>query len=281
MGFKDFYKKYENFILASAFLLGLLLFVGVRYDYYYDLNDDVLIKDLMAGVYTGEPEGHNIQVLYPLSLAISLGYRIFPRMPVYGIFLCLCQYGCLWLIMERSLCFCKRTQGKIFLAAAEVTGVCGLFLEHLVFVQYTVTSALLSAAAAFLFLTSQENSAFSEEEVVPEGKTVGRFIRRNIPSILLAVLSFQLRTEMMGLLMPLLCVAGLYRWSVEERIFTRENYKKYFTVLGAVLAGMAVESLLAVSGSPMWSSLTAEQNSMISRGFLLMKETKSCMKSWG
>lgn len=87
MGFKDFYKKYENFILASAFLLGLLLFVGVRYDYYYDLNDDVLIKDLMAGVYTGEPEGHNIQVLYPLSLAISLGYRIFPRMPVYGIFM--------------------------------------------------------------------------------------------------------------------------------------------------------------------------------------------------
>ncbi len=240
MGFKDFYKKYENFILASAFLLGLLLFVGVRYDYYYDLNDDVLIKDLMAGVYTGEPEGHNIQVLYPLSLAISLGYRIFPRMPVYGIFLCLCQYGCLWLIMERSLCFCKRTQGKIFLAAAEVTGVCGLFLEHLVFVQYTVTSALLSAAAAFLFLASQGNSAFSEEEVVPEGKTVGRFIRRNIPSILLAVLSFQLRTEMMGLLLPLLCVAGLYRWSVEERIFTRENYKKYFTVLGAVLAGMAV-----------------------------------------
>ena len=46
MGFKDFYKKYENFILASVFLLGLLLFVGVRYDYYYDLNDDVLIKDL-------------------------------------------------------------------------------------------------------------------------------------------------------------------------------------------------------------------------------------------
>ncbi len=114
MGFKDFYKKYENFILASAFLLGLLLFVGVRYDYYYDLNDDVLIKDLMAGVYTGEPEGHNIQVLYPLSLAISLGYRIFPRMPVYGIFLCLCQYGCLWLIMERSLCFCRERREKSF-----------------------------------------------------------------------------------------------------------------------------------------------------------------------
>ncbi len=38
MVFRDFYKKYENFILASAVLAALLLFVGIRYDYYYDLN---------------------------------------------------------------------------------------------------------------------------------------------------------------------------------------------------------------------------------------------------
>ena len=116
MVLRDFYKKYENCIVALAWLLLLLLFVGIRYDYYYDLNDDVTIKDLMAGVYTGEPEGHNIQVLYPLSLAVSLVYRVFPRMPVYGIFLCLCQYGCLWLIVKRSLGFCQRTWGKVCLA---------------------------------------------------------------------------------------------------------------------------------------------------------------------
>lgn len=109
MDFKGFYKKNENFILASALISALVLFVGIRYDYYYDLNDDVLIKDLMAGVYTGEPEGHNIQVLYPLSLALSLGYRVLPGMPVYGFFLCLCQYGCLWLIVKRSLFVCKGT----------------------------------------------------------------------------------------------------------------------------------------------------------------------------
>ena len=50
MVLKDFYKKYENCIVALAWLLLLLLFVGIRYDYYYDLNDDVTIKDLMAGV---------------------------------------------------------------------------------------------------------------------------------------------------------------------------------------------------------------------------------------
>lgn len=228
MVLKDWYKKYENCILASGLLLLLLLFVGIRYDYYYELNDDVLMKDLMAGVYTGEPEGHNIQVMYPLSLAVSLIYRLFPKAPVYGIFLCLCQYGCFWLIVKRSLCFCRRTGGKLLLAAAEGCIICGLFLEHLVFVQYSITAAMLSAAAAFLFATSGK-----------EEKTRG-FVRRNIGSILLAVLSFQLRSEMMELLLPLICAAGVYSWCREEKIFTKENYKKYFTVFGLILAGMAV-----------------------------------------
>ncbi|HBA68317.1 MAG TPA: hypothetical protein DCZ40_03055 [Lachnospiraceae bacterium] len=228
MVLKEWYKKYENCILASGLLLLLLLFVGIRYDYYYELNDDVLMKDLMAGVYTGEPEGHNIQVMYPLSLAVSLIYRLLPKAPVYGIFLCLCQYGCLWLIVKRSFCFCRRTGKKLLLAAAEECIICGLFLEHLVFVQYSVTAALLSAAAAFLFVTSQRK------------EKTGGFVRKNIGSVLLAVLSFQLRSEMMELLLPLICAAGVYSWCREEKIFTKENYKKYFTVFGLILAGMAV-----------------------------------------
>ncbi len=240
MVLKDFYKKYENCIVALAWLLLLLLFVGIRYDYYYDLNDDVTIKDLMAGVYTGEPEGHNIQILYPLSLAVSLVYRVFPRMPVYGIFLCLCQYGCLWLIVKRSLGFCQRTWGKVCLAGAEWLMAIGLFLEHLVFVQYTVVSALLSATAAFLFVTAKKEDS------------AGSFIKANVPSVLLAVLSFQLRTEMMELLLPLICVAGVYRWCREEKIFSKENYRKYFAVFGMILAGMGISwaaNRAAFSGS--------------------------------
>lgn len=61
-----------------------------------------------------------------------------------------------------------------------------LFLDHLVFVQYTVTAALLCAAAAFLFATSGTG------ECHKAGKG---FVKKNIPSILLAVLAFCLRTE--------------------------------------------------------------------------------------
>lgn len=224
------YKKYESLILASAVLFLLMTLIGLRYDYYYDLNDDVLIKDIMAGVYTGTPEAHNIQILYPLSFLISLLYRIFPEAPVYGLFLCLCQYGCLWLILERSLHFFKRTVAK--LAAATVEGVAFyvLFLEHLLFVQYTITSAILAAAAAFLFITGLKN----------------RFGRNEILCVVLAVLAYNLRTEMLLLMLPFICVAGIYRWSMEEKILAKENIQKYFAVFGCILAGLFAGTVINV-----------------------------------
>ena len=67
-----FYRKWENWILPLLFTLALLLFTSLRFDYYYSLNDDVLMKDILAGVYTGVPESRNVQMLYPLSLLLSL-----------------------------------------------------------------------------------------------------------------------------------------------------------------------------------------------------------------
>ena len=52
MACKSFLKKKENCILTLLFLGILLLVSAIRYDYYFDLNDDVLMKDILAGVYT-------------------------------------------------------------------------------------------------------------------------------------------------------------------------------------------------------------------------------------
>ena len=76
MAGRTFCRRYQNWILTGLFLLLLLVFVGVRYDYYFDLNDDVLMKDILAGVYTGAPESRNIQMRWPISALISLLYRI-------------------------------------------------------------------------------------------------------------------------------------------------------------------------------------------------------------
>ncbi len=250
MVLKTIWKRYENQILASLLVLLLLLFAGMRYDYYYDLNDDVQMKDIMAGVYTGIPEGHNIQMLYPLSLGISLLYRLFPMAPVYGIFLCVCQYVSLWLFVERSLHFRTTLFSKIGIALVEGMVMVAMLLPHLVFVQYTFVCGMLAATAAFLFISTEPLPA-------------GAFIRKNIPAILLAVLAYMLRTEMLLLVFPLLCVAGLYRWSVEAVIWKKENFCKYFAVLGAILAGMVLASgvhALAFGGED-WKTYVAYFNS--------------------
>ncbi len=250
MGLKSWCRRHENQLLASLLLLALLLFAGIRYDYYFDLNDDVMMKDTLAGVYTGVPEGHNIQMLYPLSFLISLLYRIFPKAPVYGIFLCLCQYGSIWLAVERSLRYGRNVRWKAAMALAEGTVLLLLLLPHLVFVQYTFVSAMLAGAAAFLFMTSPE-----------EDKE--HFFRKNMLPVLLAVLAYMLRTEMLLLLLPLICVAGMYRWSLEEQVFAPGNAKSYLSVFGGILAGMlaALGIHAAAFGSPEWKEYVTFFNS--------------------
>ena len=61
---------------------------AVCFDFYYDLNDDTVIKDILSGAYTGVPSGYSIQMLYPLSWLIASAYKVMPEMPWFGVFLC-------------------------------------------------------------------------------------------------------------------------------------------------------------------------------------------------
>lgn len=228
MDFKAWLRQKENHIWALGLSILLCAVIGIFFDYYYDLNDDVLIKDILAGVYTGTPEGRNIQMLFPLSFFISLFYRVARGVPWYGIFLCLCHFGSIYLITERLLGFLKKRAVKAVVLFLEAAVVVSLFLRELVFTQYTVTCTLLAAAAAFLFYTSKEE------------KTVKKFFLRNLPCILLVTIAFQLRSEMLLLVLPLICVTGLCRWSCEKPFFTKENAAKYFSVFGGILAGLAL-----------------------------------------
>ena len=107
----------------------------------------------------------------------------------------------------------------------------GVMLPHLVAVQYTITCSLLAGAALFLFMTTEK------------GLTSGRFIKRNLPSVFLVILAYQLRSEMLLLLFPLICLAGFFRWLEEEKFFGKENYYRYGIVIGAILAGLLFSSL--------------------------------------
>lgn len=230
----------KNCILVLAVTAVNMLIMGICFDFYYDLNDDTMMLDIMSGAYSGVPDGHNMQTLYPLGALIALCYRICGGIPWYGLFLCLCQFGCFYLIGMRLCVLVQRTGKdstggpyrkrdlvkKVSLLLLLSLFVWGLCLVHVMNIQYTVTCAVLSATAIFLFLTT------------PDTDNGRRFVIRNIPSMALVILAYQLRSEMLLLTFPFICLAGLYRLTEEKQIFVKENLFRYGGVLGIMLAGM-------------------------------------------
>lgn len=238
----------KTYLFAGIGVLCLMVLVGVLFDYYYCLNDDAVMRDILCGSYTGVPEGRNIQMLYPLSALISLLYRLFPTffgifdIPWYGLFLCGCQYGALFLIAARAAGFAHTTKMKTALVALTLISGGSILLYELIFVQYTMTCGILMAAAVFWFYTTKETA------------DVKAFLKENTVSVLLVVLAFCIRTEMAILLFPYLCGAGLCKWSKEEVIFTKKNAVKYGSLIGAALVLMGASVLLnrAAYGSEEW-----------------------------
>jgi len=229
---------------AFAFTVLFALLLAVRFDFYYDLNDDTMIKDILSGAYTGHPSGYCIQMLYPLAWCIALCYRAIPTVPWYGLFLCLCQFGVVFLISVRLLLIAKRMRTGFLALGVEAALIIGLFLREIVVIQYSVTAGICMAGAVFLFLTAKNANKPSI------------FFRRNLIPLLLVVLSFLIRTKVCIMLLPFLLLAGLMRWCGEEYIFTAVNFRKYLMLVGTAILGMAAAycvDLVAYQGSE-WSS---------------------------
>lgn len=247
MSIQKAWDKYGNCIIILSTVLVNIILMSLLFDFYYDMNDDVLMKDIMSGVYSGTPDGHNMQTLYILGAFISLLYRLCRSIPWYGLFLFICQTGIIYLVGLRMLQLSRKRYAKAGCLALVTVFMWGVTLPHLVAIQYTLVCAMMAAAAIFIFMTTND------------GLSVKKFVYSNIPSIVLVILAFQLRTEMLLLLFPLICLAGLFRWAQEDKIFCKENYLKYGMIIGIILAGMLLSRLIdtAAYGSEDWKTFVS------------------------
>lgn len=213
---------------VALFMLLFVAGIAIAFDFYYDLNDDTTIKDIISGAYTGSPNGYSVQMLYPLSFVVSLLYKAIPGIPWYGLFLCICQFGAVALIAWRSTKLVKKQWMQIGALVFEALFAAGFLIRQFVMIQYSVTSGICMATAIFLFLTGEEK------------ESPGRYLKQNLVPVLLVILSFMIRTEMCLMLLPFLLLAGFSKWMAQEKVFTVHNVKKYLYVLGAALFGMMI-----------------------------------------
>ncbi len=223
---KESFKSLKRIIPVLTVVL-VMIVMAICGDYYFDLNDDVLMKDILSGAYTGVPEGNNIQMLYPISAFISVLYRIVRPLDWYGIFLCLCQYLCVFIICNKVLSFCKSSKMRIVLSVMLPLFMLGVIGSHFVFVQYTFTCGLLSATATLLILTHEKKD------------------KNLILAVALIAVAYLLRSEMLLLTLPMVGVAILIKWAITQKEFM--TYVKLLVAIVLVVVVSQVANKIAYS----------------------------------
>ena len=245
---------------AAACLLTACVwaFLSLRLDFWFDINDDVMMKDILSGAYTGTPSSRNIQMLWPVSAFISLWYRAVRRIDWYGVFLLVCQFGSIAAVLSRALRRAwedgqdrSRRMWTALAAGAVLAAGLSLLWPHLVFVQYTITTGMLCCAALFLLMTADLPGDDAGAHVV---RRVFAAACREKGAVLLIWLAFFIRTEMTLLMLPLVLTGLAVRFLKEGRLFTRRHILAAAGIVAAMGAGMLAGKAadVAACASPQW-----------------------------
>lgn len=183
--------------LLSLFLTGLwFAFVYQRLPFIYDINDDVAMRNVAAGVITGVPDAHLLHVKYLLGLVISGLYRILPGLDWYGIVMIGIVLFAFMMILYRGLSAEKGIFWKVaYVILALLLFTC-LGLQHVTAFQWTTTAGIAGAAGIYLFYTTGDR------------KGSGLCLEEGI-AVALLLLSLAVRDDVFLMLLP---VAGLCFW---------------------------------------------------------------------
>ena len=221
-----------NILLALCIALITWGIVAVGFDFFYDLNDDVLIKDILSGTYTGTPSGYNNQMMYPISVLIAGLYSLIPSVPWYGIMLMGGLATCVTIIAYRLLCYTLNIWIKLAMSVFAIVFILGVYLDEITNITYTVVSAMFAAAACVWVLT--DNNLRLCDNIVP---------------IVLCIISFNIRSEMFLLMCPYMAAVALIKFIFD---LSEKSLRNLSEIAVVILTGVVFTFLIdtiAYSGS--------------------------------
>ncbi|MBP9001914.1 MAG: hypothetical protein KBG05_07715 [Lachnospiraceae bacterium] len=221
-----------NILLALCIALITWGIVAVGFDFFYDLNDDVLIKDILSGAYTGTPSGYNNQMMYPISVLIAGLYRLIPSVPWYGIMLMGGLAASVTIIAYRLLCYTINIWIKLAMSVFAIVFILGVYLDEITNMTYTVVSAMLVTAACVWVLT--DNNLRLRDNIVP---------------LVLCIISFNIRSEMFLLMCPYMVAVALIKFIFD---LSKKALRNLSEIAVVILVGMVFTFLIdtiAYSGS--------------------------------
>lgn len=149
-------KKYQAGIAAAAALALSFLYMAViyvRFGFIYSIADDIIMRDIAAGVFTGTPDGRVIFMKYVLGWFISRFYRIVPTVDWYGFLLVGTIFLGLAAFLYRGFASDKKMVWKLVYGLFVLLLSGHIVLEHVAQFEWTTCAAFVGAAALFFYVT--------------------------------------------------------------------------------------------------------------------------------
>lgn len=123
--------------IGTLFIVTVVLIILSTPVFY--LNDDVTMRSILSGAYTGTPDGHAVYMQYPLSGVLAILYRVVSFMPWMELFFAGSVFACMVFFAESFESWVRGVLAAI-----------AIYIPFVLYTHYTLIAALLAATACFL-----------------------------------------------------------------------------------------------------------------------------------
>lgn len=212
-------KKYQKWLVTAISVFLVLCITAVTCPMVFYMNDDVTMRNILSGAYSGVPDGHAVYMKYPLTGIISLLYRLAGGIPWFSLFMTGCFLLAAVMVLGHLICEIKTNRIiKIGIIAVMALMCVALFLPHMIYLHYTIVAAMLGGCGLILTTLGDRHKA-----------------------ILLFVICYCVRSQVFYLLLPFLAVSLL--WQIDKNKW-RELLQMLAVLAGCILLCMIWNGLM-------------------------------------
>lgn len=220
-------RHWLEYVLSAIFTLSAMSLISTQFIYLCDTNDDVLMRSIVSGTYTGSPDAHLVYIMYPLGCLLKACYGLSSKIAWYDGFMIGLHYICWFLLAARvGSCF-QRKKNKVLSIIVTFLLFALIDLPYVVTHQYTILAAWLGVVALFWLMTDKSSG-------------VKEFILTHIVTIAALLLCLWLRKQVFFMVMPFMALILLYRLYKERKLKGKKLFFQYAGFLGVLLIVTAV-----------------------------------------
>ncbi len=140
-------------ILAAIGFQAVFFFLVLRDgQQLFQFNDDLFMRDIASGAYSGMPDGHLVFIQYALGALIAGLYTLTATIPWYTVFLCVSMAAALCAVLIRLL-LCAKNWMMLVVNGVVYALLLVLVYKNLYLLQFTVAAALCGVCALVWFVT--------------------------------------------------------------------------------------------------------------------------------